>query len=109
VPDWITTADVAGALGGSVTDDPSDTKLTDSTAAARAAVERRRSDLDFSDVATVPADVRTGSIAWAVVLYQSGTAPAGFSGYDAETALMEAGSRRAEILRLIGWRRPVTA
>ena len=105
--EWITTGDVAELLD--IPDDSADSRLVDSTAAARAAVERRRSELDFADATTVPADVRAGSIAWAAILYQSRSAPSGFAGYDAETALMEAGSRRAEILRLIGWRRPVVA
>jgi hypothetical protein len=105
--EWITTGDVATRLD--VADDPEDDRLTGSTAAVRAAVERRRSDLDFTDAETAPADVREGAIAWAAVMYQSRSAPSGFAGYDAETALAEAGSRRAEILRLLGWRRPVTA
>ena len=107
MPDWITSADVASELD--VPDDAGDERLTRSTAAARAAVERRRSDLDFTDETSVPADVRAGAIAWAAVMYQSRSAPSGFAGYDAETALMEAGSRRAEIYRLIGFRRPVVA
>jgi hypothetical protein len=105
MPDWITTADVSTALD--VEDDPADERLTLSTAAVRAAVEERRSELDFTDDASVPANVRAGAIAWAAVMYQSRSAPSGFSGYDAETALAEAGSRRAEIFRLLGWRRPV--
>lgn len=105
--DWITTADVAADLD--MADDPGDERLVRSTAAVRAAVERRRSSLDFTDDTTVPADVRAGAIAWAAIMYQSRSAPSGFAGYDAETALAEAGSRRAEILRLLGWRRPVVA
>jgi hypothetical protein len=107
VADWITTGDVADALD--VADDPTDERLVLSTAAVRAAVERRRSDLVFDDDSTVPADVRAGAISWAAVLYQSRSAPSGFAGYDAETALAEAGSRRAEIFRLLGWNRPVSA
>lgn len=107
MPAWITTTDVAELLD--VPDDAGDERLVLSTAAVKAAVERRRSDLTFTDATTVPADVRLGAISWAGVMYQAKSAPAGFAGYDAETALAEAGSRRAEILRLLGWRRPVTA
>lgn len=105
--EWITIEDVADLLG--VDPDDTDERLVLSTAAARAAVERRRADLDFTSDATVPADVRLGAFSWAGVMYQSKSAPSGFAGYDAETALAEAGSRRAEILRLLGWRRPVVA
>ena len=53
-------------------------------------------------------DVRTGSILWAAILYQSRSAPSGFVGYGDETQLFDTlGARRAEVLRLIGWRRPV--
>lgn len=95
-------------LGGSL-DADAGARLDRACAAVVAAVERRRSDLDFTSDATVPADVMEGAIAWALVLYQSRSAPSGFAGYDAESALMEAGSRRAEIMRLLGWRRPVSA
>lgn len=107
MPEWITTGDVASDLD--VTDDPLDERLVRSTAAVRSAVERRRSDLVYTDAESVPADIRAGAIAWAAVMYQSRSAPSGFAGYDAETALAEAGSRRAEIFRLLGWRRPVVA
>ena len=107
VTDWITTGDVAGDLD--VPDDAGDVRLSRSVDAVRAAVERRRSDLDYTDADSVPADVRAGAVAWACVMYQSRSAPAGFAGFDAETALIEAGSRRAEILRLLGFRRPVVA
>jgi hypothetical protein len=107
VADWITPAIVAAYLGGDVADD--DPRVVSSTAAVRAAVERRRSDLVFDSDVTVPADVREGAIAWAGLLYQSRSAPSGFAGYDADLALADAGSRRAEIMRLIGWRRPVVS
>jgi hypothetical protein len=45
---------------------------------------------------------------WAAQLWQTRNAPSGYSGYGDETTLYDAlGARRAEILRLIGWRRPV--
>ena len=103
--DWITPADVAEELGGDA--DPLDARLGFFTAAIRAAVEERRADLAFADAATTPEHVRKGSIMWAALLYQQRSAPSGFDGFDAETALADAGSKRAEINRLIGWRRPV--
>jgi hypothetical protein len=83
-------------------------RLIDATAAVRAAVERRRSDLDFSDPAAVMADVRLGSIRWAGLIFQARGAPSGFTGYDDASTMFDAlGAQRAEIMRLIGWRRPV--
>jgi len=91
-----------------------DDNLLLSTAAIKAAVERRRSDLfDDSDppVFVAPDDVRTGSILWASILYQARSSPSGFPGYgdEASTIFDPLGARRAEVLRLIGWRRPTSA
>lgn len=102
--EWITAEDVELELGLDVLPDP---RLDRAVAAVRAAVERRRPELDFTDDGSIDADVRAGAIAWAALLFQTRSAPSGFAGYDAETALLEAGSRRAEILRLLGFRRPV--
>lgn len=104
---WLTSADVADHL--EIEADAADSRLNLSTAAVKAAVERRREDLTYDSELTVPGDVRLGAIMWAALLYQQRSAPSGFAGYDAETALMDAGSKRAEILRLLGWRRPVVA
>lgn len=104
MPEWLTAEAVADSLGGD--HDPLEERVILSTAAVRAAVERRRSELDYTSDATVPADVRAGAIAWAGLLVQQRSAPSGFAGYDAETALADAGARRGEILRLLGWRRP---
>lgn len=104
--DWITPEDVAEYLG---TVEPDDPRVVLSTAAVRAAVEARRGDLAFADAATTSADVRLGAIMWASVIVQQRSAPSGYDGYDAETALADAGAKRGEILRLLGWRRPVVA
>src|SRR3954449_1495579 len=104
--EWITPDDVAAYLG---TVDPSDERVVLSTAAVRAAVEGRRSDLAFADDVTTPGDVRLGAIMWASVIVQQRSAPTGYDGYDAETALADAGAKRGEILRLLGWRKPVVA
>jgi hypothetical protein len=107
--DWITPGAVADHLGDGA--DPADPRLVQATAAARAAVERRRSELVLHTLtdATAPADVRTGAIMWAALIYQQRSSPAGFDGFDAEAAFADAGSKRAEIMRLLGWRRPVSA
>ena len=108
--DWLTVEDVAGYLD--LPGDPSsDDNLVASTAAARAAVERRRSDLNLTDPDVVPpADVHTGAMIWAGLIYQTRNAPSGFAGYGDETMLYDTlGARRAEVMRLIGWRRPVVA
>jgi hypothetical protein len=108
VADWLTPEEVAAYLD--VPGAPDD-NLIASTAAAKAAVERRRSDLELEHVdAVAPADVHLGAMLWAGLLYQSRSAPSGFAGYGDETQLYDAlGARRAEVMRLIGWRRPVVA
>lgn len=109
MPAWLTPEAVAGYLD--IPGAPDD-NLVASTAAAKAAVERRRSDIDFASIedgaATMPADVELGATIWAGLLYQSRSSPSGFAGYGDETQLYDAlGARRAEVMRLIGWRRPV--
>jgi hypothetical protein len=106
--DWLTVDDVAKYLD--LPGDPStDDNLELSTAAARAAVERRRSDLRLVDEDVVaPDDVHAGAVMWAGLIYQTRNAPSGFAGYGDETAVYDAlGARRAEVMRLVGWRRPV--
>jgi hypothetical protein len=106
VADWITPE----AVGAYIDASPTDERLVSATAAVKAAVERRRSDLDFGDpeFATVNGDVLNGSIRWAGLIFQTRAAPSGYDGYGDQTQLDEAlGSQRAEIMRLIGWRRPV--
>lgn len=111
MPDWLTVTDVAAYL-----DLPGDPTLDDnlvlSTATVKAAVERRRSDLNVGDppVFTPGDDVRGGAIMWAALVYQTRNAPSGFAGYGDETMLLDSlGARRAEVMRLLGWRRPVSA
>lgn len=106
--DWITPEDVAAYLDLPSSDDDN---LALSTAAVKAAVERRRSDLWTTDdpPAFAPNDeVRAGSIMWAALVFQARNAPSGFAGYGDETMLFDTlGARRAEVMRLVGWRRPV--
>ena len=107
--EWITVDDVARYLdipGDVSTDD----NLATSTAAVKAAVERRRSDLNAGDPPAFAAtdDVKAGAIMWAGLVYQTRNAPSGFAGYGDETMLYDAlGARRAEVMRFIGWRRPI--
>lgn len=103
--DWITAAAVAERVDLEATEPD----VISSTAAVRAAVEERRSELDYTDELTVPAHVREGAILWAVLLVQLRSSPGGFQGYDAESAIVGDGQRRAEIRNLLGWNRPVTA
>ena len=45
---------------------------------------------------------------WTALVYQTRNSPSGFAGYGDETVLFDAlGARRAEVMRLLGWRRPV--
>lgn len=107
---WLTPEDVAGYLDLPAASVEADDNLALSTAAVKAAVETRRSDLWKGDPAvfTPGDDVRAGSIIWAGLIYQTRNAPSGFAGYGDETMLFDSlGARRAEVMRLIGWRRPV--
>lgn len=106
-PDWLTPEDVAAYLDLPTADDDN---LLLSTAAVKAAVERRRSDLLAGDPAVfVPGDeVKGGAVMWAALIFQARNAPSGFAGYGDETMMFDAlGARRAEVMRLLGWRRPV--
>ena len=107
--DWLTVADVAAYLD-LPGDGSGDDNLALSTAAVKAAVERRRADLTAGDppAFTPPADVKAGAVMWAGLVYQTRNAPSGFAGYGDETMVYVAlGARRAEVMRLIGWSRPV--
>jgi hypothetical protein len=107
-PPWLTVEDVAVYL-----DLPGDPTLDDnlalSTAAVKAAVESRRSDLSLEGVFTPTDDVKGGAVMWAALVYQTRNAPSGFAGYGDEGAMLfdSLGARRAEVMRLLGWRRPV--
>jgi len=106
---WLTPEDVAAYLDLPVADDDN---LVLSTAAVKAAVERRRSDLWVGDPAAFSPgeDVRAGAIIWAALIFQTRNAPSGFTGYGDETQMIDSlGARRAEVMRLVGWRRPVWA
>jgi hypothetical protein len=110
-PVWLGPANVAAYLD--LAGDPdADDNLVLATAAVKAAVERRRSDLRAGDPPTfTPSDeVRGGAIMWAALVYQARNAPSGYSGYGDETMIFDQmGARRGEIMRMLGWTRPVTA
>lgn len=88
-----------------------DTRLTEATAAVKAEVERLRSDLTFTGSAQIPQNVIYGAILWAALFYQQRNAPSGFAGYGdgADIVGDVLGSKKADIYRMIGLRRPVTA
>src|SRR5262245_23546382 len=100
MPEWLTPADVAAQLDVPYPDGPDDARVEAVTAATSAAVERRRSDMDWSaiDGSNVPADIHYGSVVWASILYQQRSSPAGFAGYSEESAIYDAlGARRGEV------------
>jgi hypothetical protein len=88
-----------------------DARLTEATAAVRSEVERLRSDLNFTGAVEIPASVTFGAILWAALFYQQRNAPSGFAGYGdgADIVGDVLGSKKADIYRFIGLRRPVTA
>ena len=104
---WIESTDVARYLDVPYPDE--DGRVDHATDAVRASVERRRSDLIFEDPFTdVPADVRAAAIEWAALIYQARNSPSGYAGYSEDTVLYDAlGARRGDIMRRLGWRRPV--
>ena len=108
-PAWLTVDDVALYLDLPSASVAGDDNLATATAAVKAAVERRRSDLVDETGAFVPGDdVKGGATMWAAIVYQTRNAPSGFAGYGDETALYDTlGARRAEVMRMLGWRRPV--
>jgi hypothetical protein len=110
MPDWLTPDDVAGYLDIPASSVADDDNLALSTAAWRAAVERRHPSY-FDDavppVYVPPADIRLGAIRAAGLTYQSRNAPSGFAGYGDETMLFDSlGANRAEIMRQLRWRLP---
>jgi len=109
VSDWLTPDDVAKYADISYAVPPGNYKLEMATLAVKTAVERRRSDLKLTEPdAVAPGDVFVGSQIWAMLVFQTRNAPSGFAGYGDDTTLFDSlGARRAEVLRMIGWRRPV--
>jgi len=107
VPAWLDPEDVATQLGLAAVDQ----RLTWATSAVGTEVERLRSDLDFSGAVEIPQNVIYGSILWAAMFYQQRSTPSGFAGYgDGADLVGEVlGSRKGDIYRLIGLRRPLTA
>jgi hypothetical protein len=104
---WLEPEDVAAYLELEEVDQ----RLEDATAGVKAEVERLRSDLVFTGAVEIPANVIYGSILWAALFYQQRNAPSGFAGYGdgADIVGDVLGSKKADIYRLIGLRRPVTA
>lgn len=104
---WLEATDVQNYLELDEVDD----RVETATAAVKSEVERLRSDLNFSGSAEIPASVIYGAILWAALFYQQRNAPSGFAGYGdgADIVGDVLGSKKADIYRFIGLRRPVTA
>lgn len=102
---WIEPEDVAAQLDLLETD----ARLEQCTEAVKSEVERLRSDL--APYTEMPGSVHYGAVLWAALFYQHRSAPSGFAGYgDGADLVGEVlGNRKADIYRLIGLRRPVTA
>lgn len=102
---WITEQEVADRCGVGLPDD----RVTSSTDAAVAYVERVRSDLhDNLGVFQPTADVVEGTIMFAAHLYTSRAAPQGFAAYgDSLGDYQPTSIMPAIVQRLIGIKRPV--
>ncbi len=104
---WITDTEVADRLG---LEQP-DAQCTAATNAARAYVERVRSDLfQGTDVFQPSPDVVEGTIVFACHIYSTRSAPQGFSGYGDQLGDFTPGGVLPSLVqRLIGVKRPVVA
>jgi hypothetical protein len=117
VAEWLTPSDVAAYLDGTV--DPADDNLALVTVGIRSYLEGMRTDVFGSPAApiagepSVPDSLRLGAILWCAHAYQIRSGPSGFAGYgdgagDGMYDLSLA-SNRADIWRLTGVKRPVSA
>ena len=117
MPEWLTPSDVAEYLGGDVAAD--DANLATVTAGIKSYLERVRSDVFGSPAAPIAgepdvgADLHYGAVLWCVHAYQLRGGPSGFAGYgdgagDSMYDLSMA-TNRADIWRLTGVKRPITA
>lgn len=115
--DWLTPDAVAAYLGDSSL--AADPNLATACTGLQAYLQAFRVDVfgvpgaPAVDPVVVPADLVFGAIMWAAHAYQVRSAPSGFAGYgdgagDAMFDLSLA-SNRADIFRLVGLKKPVTA
>jgi len=105
--DWLDPEAVADYLGLAEVD----SRVTLACDAVMAQVEKLRSDLDFSGSSEIGGDIIYGSMLWASIYYQQKASPSGFAGYGDSADLVGEvlGSRKGDVYRLIGLRRPLTA
>jgi hypothetical protein len=106
-PAWIVPDDVARFLGEPLAALDADGNLTLSTAAWRAAVERRHPsyfDASIPPVYRPPDDIRMGTIRAAGMTFQARVATATGDEYVLWESL---GANRAEVMRQLRWRLPV--
>lgn len=102
----ITPADVQNYIGPMADTD----RLAEATDAAIAYVEARRSDLAAGFTAgTAPGDVWLGAIRYATLLYNARSSPTGYAAFGDGTIDVTGEPGYPAAMRLIGWRRPVTA
>lgn len=108
---WLTPEAVASYLDlPTIEGEELDDNLVLSTAAWKAAVERRHPVYLVDGVYSPTDDIRLGAIRAAALTFQSRNAPSGFAGYGDETMLFDSlGAQRAEIMRQLRWRRPALA
>jgi hypothetical protein len=107
MPDWITPEDVASYLDDPTVSVAPEDNLALSTAAWRAAVERRHPryfDDDDPPVYSAPADIRLGAIRAAAMTFQ---ARATTSTGDEGSLWDSLGANRSEIMRQLRWNVPV--
>ena len=105
---WLDPTKVAAYLGlPGIPQGDDGERLTDSTTAAAAYVERVRSDLATGGVFTPTPDVLQGSIMFAAHVYQQRSAPGGFAAWGDNMGDFTPSVLPSLVQRLIGVKRPV--
>jgi hypothetical protein len=109
---WITSADVAAALGFTPAAAGDQTFLDDCTAAANEWARRRRlaaGYLDDTDSIVPDPAVKLGTVNYAAARYRARGAPEGFASYEDFASAAGTGSGFSEIKQLLGIPRPQVA
>jgi hypothetical protein len=103
---WPITDSEVSAYIGPMTDPE---RVTDSTLAAIAYVEARRSDLTDAYFAQLiaPDDVALGALIYASLLYNQRTSPSGYAAFGDGAIDVTGEPAYPRAMRLIGWRRPI--
>lgn len=108
---WIIPDDVAAVLGIDPTDPQDQQWLVDATDASIAFCQRRRrSSGYFDDIDVVPsADVKTGTVLYAVALYRERGSVESFASFDGFSAPPVPTGGMGQVLRLLGVHKPAVA